>query len=98
MSFFYFFSFLFQLCQIVLQALGPMFSLLPDERVTEQIPKFVPVLLGLYKRNTDPHPVTQCLAMVLHVAINHRKESLEPLLDNLLNIMFDLVSSSSPVH
>jgi hypothetical protein len=70
-----------------------MFSLLPPEKVPEQVPRLIPVLLGLYRRNVDPYPVTQCLSAVLLVALAHHRVTVEPLLDNLQNIMFDLVSA-----
>jgi hypothetical protein len=41
----------------------------------------------------DPYPVTQCLSAVLDVALSHNRSTVEPLLDNLQNIMFDLVSA-----
>jgi hypothetical protein len=82
-----------QVCETVLQAIGLMFPLLPSEKVTEQVPRLVPVLLGLYRRSVDPYPVTQCLSAVLDVALSHNKSTVEPLLDNLQNIMFDLVSA-----
>nr|CAD7445664.1 unnamed protein product [Timema bartmani] len=81
-------------CETVLGALGPMFALLPADKVAEQVPRLVPALLALYRRNMDPHPVTQCLAAVLLVVISSTKTSLEPHLDNLLNVMFDLVCTS----
>nr|CAD7453186.1 unnamed protein product [Timema tahoe] len=83
-----------QVCETVLGALGPMFALLPADKVAEQVPRLVPALLALYRRNMDPHPVTQCLAAVLLVVISSTKTSLEPHLDNLLNVMFDLVCTS----
>lgn len=83
-----------KVCETVLEAIGLMFSLLPSEKVTEQVPRLVPVLLGLYRRNVDPYPVTQCLSSVLDVALSHNKSTVEPLLDNLQNIMFDLVCIS----
>jgi len=70
-----------------------MFSLLPHEKVPEEVPRLVPVLLGLYRRNVDPYPVTQCLSAVLPVALAHNRSTVEPLLDNIQNIMFDLVST-----
>jgi hypothetical protein len=82
-----------QVCETVLEAIGPMFSLLPPEKVSEQVPRLVPVLFGLYRRSVDPYPVTQCLSAVLHVALVHNRNIIEPLLDNLQNIMFDLVSA-----
>ena len=69
-----------------------MFSLLPCQKINEEVPKLIPVLLGLYRRNVNPYPVTQCLSAVLHVALTQNRNAVEPLLDNLLNIMFDLVS------
>jgi hypothetical protein len=70
-----------------------MFPLLPPEKVSEQVPRLVPVLLGLYRRNVDPYPVTQCISAVLPVALAHNRSTVEPLLDNIQNIMFDLVST-----
>jgi hypothetical protein len=82
-----------QISETVLQAIGLMFALLPSEKVTDQVPRLVPVLLGLYRRNVDPYPITQCLSAVLDVALSHNRSTVEPLLDNLQNIMFDLVSA-----
>ena len=82
-----------QVCEMALQAIGPMFSLLPSEKINEEVPKLIPVLLGLYRRNVNPYPVTQCLSAVLHVALSQNKNTVEPLIDNLHNVMFDLVSS-----
>jgi hypothetical protein len=78
---------------VVLQAVGPMFSLLPPEKVSEQAPRLIPVLLSLYRRNVDPYPVTQCLSAVLFVALANHRSTVEPVLDNLQNVMFDLVSA-----
>jgi len=80
-------------CETVLQAVAAMFSLLPPEKVPEEVPRLVPVLLGLYRRSVDPYPVTQCLSAVLPVALAHNRSTVEPLLDNIQNIMFDLVST-----
>jgi hypothetical protein len=77
---------------VVLQAVGSMFSLLPPEKVSEQVPRLIPVLLGLYRRNVDPYPITGCLSAVLIVALTNHRSTVEPILDNMQSVMFDLVS------
>ncbi|XP_063232625.1 maestro heat-like repeat-containing protein family member 1 isoform X2 [Bacillus rossius redtenbacheri] len=80
--------------ETVLHALGPMVDVLPPQKVGEQLPRLISTLLALYRRNMNPHPVTQCLAAVLLVAVTHCKALLEPQLDHLLGVMFDLVCTS----
>ncbi|PSN35449.1 hypothetical protein C0J52_06619 [Blattella germanica] len=80
-----------KVCETVLQAVGPLFSLLPVEKSVEDVPRLIPALLNLYRRGVDPYPITQCLSTVLHVSLSQNKSSMEPLIDNLQNTMFDLV-------
>ncbi|XP_066426274.1 maestro heat-like repeat-containing protein family member 1 [Molothrus aeneus] len=38
----------------VLEALGPMSSLIPPEQLQEQLPKLLPAILGLYRKHPEP--------------------------------------------
>ncbi|XP_046989834.1 maestro heat-like repeat-containing protein family member 1 isoform X1 [Schistocerca americana] len=80
-----------KVCEAVLQALGPMFSILETDKVFEQLPRLIPILLNLYRRNVDSYAISQCLAAVLLVAVEHSKSCLELHADNLLNVLFEMV-------
>uniref|UniRef100_A0A8U7NX32 Maestro heat like repeat family member 1 n=1 Tax=Corvus moneduloides TaxID=1196302 RepID=A0A8U7NX32_CORMO len=72
----------------VVAALGPMSSLLPEEKLEEQLPKLLPGILGLYKKHPEPFPISKSLCQILEssVAIGSRslEAQLEPLLGTLL--------------
>lgn len=81
-----------KLVETVLQALGPMFSILTPEKVSEQSPKMITTLLFMCKRQKDNHSITQCLACVLVVVLELNKTLLEPNLDALLHTLSDLIT------
>ncbi|KAM4793647.1 maestro heat-like repeat-containing protein family member 1, partial [Cyanocitta cristata] len=72
----------------VVAALGPMSSLLPEEKLEEQLPKLLPGILGLYKKHPEPFPISKSLCQILEssVAVGSRslEAQLEPLLGTLL--------------
>ncbi|XP_066159161.1 maestro heat-like repeat-containing protein family member 1 isoform X1 [Euwallacea fornicatus] len=77
--------------EAVLEALSAIFVILPIDKVSQQIPKIIPLLLGLYKRNINPYIITKCLYAVLTKAASVNGMLLEPLLSNILNQLSDLV-------
>ncbi|XP_050312814.1 maestro heat-like repeat-containing protein family member 1 isoform X3 [Anthonomus grandis grandis] len=76
----------------VLDALTAMFPVLPLERVLQQIPKVIPVLLGLYKKHIDACTVTKCLHAVLTKGTAVNGMLLEPVLPMILNQLGELLS------
>lgn len=49
----------FQLRLAVVAALGPMSHLLPSEKLEEQLPKLLPVVLGLYKKHAETFQISK---------------------------------------
>lgn len=74
----------------VVSAIGPMFSLLEENRLVEQTPRTVNFLLGLYRRS--PHPprykISEALSTVLQIA---PPVPLEPMLDNIIHTLHAMV-------
>lgn len=48
-----------QLRLIVVEALGHMSYILSQNKLEEQLPKLIPAILNLYRRQSDPFHVTQ---------------------------------------
>ncbi|CAG9858443.1 unnamed protein product [Phyllotreta striolata] len=80
--------------ECVLEAITSIFPLLTVERVTQQIPKVIQVLLNLYRRNINPYNITKCLGSVIQKSTTVNGMLLEPALSNVLNTLFDLVCIS----
>lgn len=78
--------------ETVLYTLGSMFSILTPEKVTEQTPKMITTLLFMCKKHKDCYSITQCLASVLSVVLEHNKSLLESHLDQLLHTLGELIS------
>ncbi|KAJ8916184.1 hypothetical protein NQ315_016323 [Exocentrus adspersus] len=78
----------------VLDAVAAIFALLSVEKVTQQTPRAIQLLLTLYKRNVDAYHITKCLGAVIQKAALVDGTLLEPLLPNMLNMLADLVCVS----
>ncbi|XP_006830837.1 PREDICTED: maestro heat-like repeat-containing protein family member 1 isoform X2 [Chrysochloris asiatica] len=85
----------------VVEALGPMSHLLPNERLEEQLPRLVPGVLALYKKHAETFPVSKSLGQILEAAVNVGSRTLEVQLDALLTALHAQicvpVDSSSPM-
>ncbi|XP_056341016.1 maestro heat-like repeat-containing protein family member 1 [Oenanthe melanoleuca] len=68
----------------VVEALGPMSSLIPEEKLEEQIPKILPGILGLYKKHPEPFPISKSLCQVLESSVAIGSRNLEAQLESLL--------------
>ena len=44
---------------VIVDALGQMASIMTKEKLEEQLPKLLQVMLSLYKKHNDPYHVTQ---------------------------------------
>lgn len=83
-----------RLLDTLLQALGSMFSILTQEKITEHTSKLIATLLALHKKQKDIYSVTQCLATVLLVVCEQNKSLLEPQLDSLLSTLSEVICIS----
>lgn len=75
----------------VLTALAHMFPLLQIERVQDQSIKIVSFILNLYRRSIDRVSITQFLSSVIQTCINQDKNLLNPISNQLIASLFDLV-------
>lgn len=80
--------------QSVLDSLSAIFTVLNIDKVAQQTPRAIQVLLSLYKRNIDSYNITKCLGAVIQKAATVNGTLLEPLLPNMLNSLADLVCVS----
>ncbi|KAF5298497.1 hypothetical protein FQR65_LT01276 [Abscondita terminalis] len=74
-----------------LLSLAAMFPILSTEKVIQQTPKIIPVLLNFYKKHKETLPVTQCLGSVVQVSAFANGTLLEPLLPAILQNISELV-------
>ncbi|XP_058132158.1 maestro heat-like repeat-containing protein family member 1 isoform X3 [Dasypus novemcinctus] len=68
----------------VVQALGPMSHLLPNEKLEEQLPKLIPGVLSLYKKHAEAVHVSKSLGQILEASVSVGSRTLEVQLDALL--------------
>ncbi|XP_056636032.1 maestro heat-like repeat-containing protein family member 1 [Diorhabda sublineata] len=78
----------------VLEALTSIFPIMSIERVTQQTTKTIQILINLYKKHVNPYNITKCLGSVIQKAVKVNGMLLEPLLQNILSNLFDLVCVS----
>lgn len=67
-----------------IKALGSMCAVMPRANFEEQLPRLLPALLALYKKEKKHLPITQGMCSVLSVAVKDGSQVLEPLLPTLL--------------
>lgn len=78
-----------QVTESAIIALGPLYSLLPEEKAAQSTSRAVICLLSAYKRPFVPaYLISQCLAVVLQAAPTH---SLQPVLDQILHSLGNMV-------
>eukprot|EP01094_Clydonella_sp_ATCC50884_P016628 TRINITY_DN2764_c0_g1_i4.p1 TRINITY_DN2764_c0_g1~~TRINITY_DN2764_c0_g1_i4.p1 ORF type:complete len:993 (-),score=383.24 TRINITY_DN2764_c0_g1_i4:263-3241(-) len=75
----------------VAQAVGNMCAVMPQEQFEAQLPRLLPGLLALYKKEKNHLPITQALTMVLSASVKNESEMLEPQLNVILNVIHPLV-------
>ncbi|KAM9306021.1 maestro heat-like repeat-containing protein family member 1, partial [Gastrophryne carolinensis] len=78
----------------VVEALGPMSHLLPNEKLEEQLPRLIPGILSLYKKNVEPFYITKSLCQILESAVSSDSRTLEPLMDAALSALHSQMCSS----
>uniref|UniRef100_A0A671WUQ3 Maestro heat-like repeat family member 1 n=1 Tax=Sparus aurata TaxID=8175 RepID=A0A671WUQ3_SPAAU len=68
----------------VAEALGSMCHLMAGDKLEEQIPKLIPAILSLYKKNNEHYIISKSLCQVLDASVNMGSRVLETQLDSLL--------------
>ncbi|CAN9513935.1 unnamed protein product [Ophioblennius macclurei] len=68
----------------VAEAVGSMCHLMASDKLEEQIPKVIPAILSLYKKNNEHYIISKSLCQVLEASVNMGSRVLETQLDNLL--------------
>ncbi|XP_067641697.1 maestro heat-like repeat-containing protein family member 1 [Eurosta solidaginis] len=80
-----------KVCVEILQALSSMYPLLPVDKIQDQSSRLIPQILALYRRSIERNSVTQFLASVLKTNIALQPTILDPVADQLISSLFDLV-------
>ncbi|XP_028837282.1 maestro heat-like repeat-containing protein family member 1 isoform X2 [Denticeps clupeoides] len=68
----------------VVEALGFMSHLLARDKLEEQLPKLIPTILSLYKKNPEHYVISKSLCQVLDASVNMGSRVLETQMDTLL--------------
>ena len=73
-----------------IKALGSMCAVMTRQQFDEQLPRLLPALLALYKKESQHLPITQGMCSVLSVAVKDDAGALEPLLPALFQVLHPL--------
>uniref|UniRef100_A0A8C5QFI2 Maestro heat-like repeat-containing protein family member 1 n=1 Tax=Leptobrachium leishanense TaxID=445787 RepID=A0A8C5QFI2_9ANUR len=76
----------------VVEALGPMSHLLPNEKLEEHLPRLIPGIISLYKKNVESFFVTKSLCQILESSVCNDSRSLETQMDSILGALHSQVS------
>ncbi|XP_006635903.2 maestro heat-like repeat-containing protein family member 1 isoform X1 [Lepisosteus oculatus] len=68
----------------VAEALGPMSHLMAHDKLEEQLPKLIPTVLSLYKKNSEHYILSKSLCQILDASVNMGSRILETQIDSLL--------------
>uniref|UniRef100_A0AAY5F5H7 Maestro heat-like repeat family member 1 n=1 Tax=Electrophorus electricus TaxID=8005 RepID=A0AAY5F5H7_ELEEL len=71
----------------VAEALGAMSHLIAQDKLEEQLPRLLPALLSLYKKNPENYIISKSLCQVLDAAVNMGSRVLETQIDGLLTAL-----------
>ncbi|XP_060907082.1 maestro heat-like repeat-containing protein family member 1 isoform X2 [Labrus mixtus] len=77
----------------VAEAVGSMCHLMASDKLEEQIPKLIPAILSLYKKNNEHYVISKSLCQVLDASLNMGSRVLETQLDSLLFALHQQVSA-----
>uniref|UniRef100_A0A7N8XQF9 Maestro heat-like repeat family member 1 n=1 Tax=Mastacembelus armatus TaxID=205130 RepID=A0A7N8XQF9_9TELE len=75
----------------VAEAVGSMCHLMASDKLEDQIPKLIPTILSLYKKNTEHYVISKSLCQVLDASVNMGSRVLETQLDSLLLVLHQQV-------
>lgn len=68
----------------VAEALGSMSHLMANDKLEEQLPKLLPTILSLYKKNPEHYIISKSLCQILDASVSMGSRVLETQLDGLL--------------
>uniref|UniRef100_A0A3B3QI32 Maestro heat like repeat family member 1 n=1 Tax=Paramormyrops kingsleyae TaxID=1676925 RepID=A0A3B3QI32_9TELE len=68
----------------VAEALGSMSHLMAHDKLEEQLPKLIPTVVSLYKKNSEHYIISKSLCQILEASVNMGSRVLETQIDNLL--------------
>ncbi|XP_011410499.2 PREDICTED: maestro heat-like repeat-containing protein family member 1 [Amphimedon queenslandica] len=71
----------------VVEALGYAVHIISAEALNDQLPKLVPGVVQLYKKQSEHYYITQCLCMIMEASCKKECANFTVLLDNLLNLL-----------
>ncbi|CAI5663026.1 unnamed protein product [Oreochromis niloticus] len=77
----------------VAEAVGSMCHLMASDKLEEQIPRLVPAILSLYKKNNEHYIISKSLCQVLDASFNMGSRVLETQLEALLFALHQQVSA-----
>ncbi|XP_043116564.1 maestro heat-like repeat-containing protein family member 1 [Puntigrus tetrazona] len=77
----------------VAEALGSMSHLMAHDKLEEQLPKLLPTILGLYKKNSEHYIISKSLCQVLEASVNMGSRVLETQIDGLLVALHQQICS-----
>ncbi|GAA6103654.1 maestro heat-like repeat-containing protein family member 1 isoform X1 [Tachysurus ichikawai] len=77
----------------VAEALGLMSHLMPHDKLEEQLPKLLPAILSLYKKNPEHYIISKSLCQILEASVNIGSRVLETQMDSLLVALHQQVCS-----
>uniref|UniRef100_A0A3Q3BFT5 Maestro heat-like repeat family member 1 n=1 Tax=Kryptolebias marmoratus TaxID=37003 RepID=A0A3Q3BFT5_KRYMA len=77
----------------VAEAVGSMCHLMPSDKLEEQIPRIIPAIMSLYKKNTEHYIISKSLCQVLDASVNMGSRVLETQLEGLLFVLHQQVSA-----
>uniref|UniRef100_A0A1A8FIU1 Maestro heat-like repeat family member 1 n=2 Tax=Nothobranchius korthausae TaxID=1143690 RepID=A0A1A8FIU1_9TELE len=77
----------------VAEAVGSMCHLMPRDKLEEQIPRIVPAIMSLYKKNNEHYIISKSLCQVLDASVNMGSRVLETQLEGLLFVLHQQVSA-----
>ncbi|XP_047455118.1 maestro heat-like repeat-containing protein family member 1 isoform X1 [Mugil cephalus] len=77
----------------VAEAVGSMCHLMANDKLEEQIPKLIPAMLSLYKKNNEHYIISKSLCLVLDASVNMGSRVLETQLEGLLFALHQQVSA-----
>ncbi|KAM8966713.1 maestro heat-like repeat-containing protein family member 1 [Pelodytes ibericus] len=78
----------------VVEALGPMSYLLPNEKLEEHLPRLIPGILSLYKKHVEAFYVTKSLCQILESCVYSESRSLETQMDSILAALHSQICST----
>uniref|UniRef100_A0A673MNG8 Maestro heat-like repeat-containing protein family member 1 n=1 Tax=Sinocyclocheilus rhinocerous TaxID=307959 RepID=A0A673MNG8_9TELE len=77
----------------VAEALGSMSHLMAHDKLEEQLPKLLPTVLGLYKKNSEHYIISKSLSQILEASVNMGSRVLETQIDGLLVALHQQICS-----